>query len=515
MRILFVTSEVFPLAKSGGLADVSRALPITLHDQGVDIRLLVPGYNSAITQLRNSRIELRLPSMLGVNNACLISGLLPGEEVPVYLIYAPALYTRPGGIYQDTSHRDWEDNPRRFAYLAKVAEFIGRGGLRIWRPDVVHANDWHAGLVPLFLTMAGKPSPATVFTVHNLAFQGNFAPAALEQAGVPDRFFTSDGVEFYGRFSFLKAALRYADRITTVSPRYGREILTPEFGCGLDGLLKTRERDLIGILNGVDEKCWNPATDAGLAQHYNLNDISGKRRCKSDLQSKLGLQVSARPLFGFISRITHQKMADIVAETIPSMMALGAQVAVSGDGDPGITQQLEKLAERFPQDMAIRSYDEALAHKIVAGADILLAPARFEPCGLTQIYALRYGTIPVVRRTGGLANTVVDAGPSTIGSTATGFVFDEVSRQGLSGAISRAAASFREPLTWRRLQMAAMAQDFSWQSSVGKYAQIYSEVSGLPIPSRLQSDKKSCREEARSRATDQSAKNEMPARTRA
>jgi starch synthase len=484
MRVLFVTSEVNPLAKSGGLADVSRALSLALRRTGADVRVIIPGYNSAIAQLKNPRIEVRLPPPFGVEPAYLISGILPGTDVPVFLIYAPSLYTRQGTLYQDASHRDWSDNPRRFAYLAQVASWIGTGRLCGWKPDIVHANDWHTGLVPLFITMAEGARPATVFTIHNLSFQGNFAPAVMEDIGVPPRLFNPDGVEFYGQFSFLKAALRYANKITTVSPRYGREILTPEFGCGFDGLLRSREQDLNGILNGIDVDAWNPATDPALAKRYSLSDMSGKRACKADFQQMVGLQHDSRPLLGFVSRITRQKMADILAGSISDIVALGAQVAIVGDGEPEIAKELMQLEARYPGQIAFRAYDEMLAHRLQAGADILLAPARFEPCGLTQIHGMRYGSIPVVRRTGGLADTVVDA-TDLAGTPATGFTFDEVSREGLLDAISRALASWREPLIWRRLQMAAMSQDFSWRSSAQKYLSIYRSASGLPLPNNV------------------------------
>lgn len=482
MRVLFVTSEVHPLAKSGGLADVSRALSLALRREGADIRLVMPGYNSAITQLKAPRIEARLPPPFGVDPAYLVSGTLPGTEIPVFLIYAPSLYTRKGGLYQDASRSDWSDNPRRFAYLAQVASWIGAGRLSGWAPDIVHANDWHTGLVPLFLAMAGGARPATVFTIHNLSFQGNFAPSVMEEVGVPPQFFNIDGVEFYGQFSFLKAALGYATKITTVSPRYSREILTPEFGCGFDGLLRSREQDLNGILNGIDQDTWNPATDSALASRYSLNDVSGKRACKIDFQQRMGLQPGPYPLLGFVSRITRQKMADVLADSISDIIALGAQIAIVGDGDPGIATQLRQLEARFPGQMAFRPYDELLAHRLHGGADILLAPARFEPCGLTQIHGMRYGSVPIVRRTGGLADTVIDASDLSTGVPATGFMFDEVNRESLLGAVRRAVASWKEPLTWRRLQITAMSQDFSWRSSAQKYLSVYSAASGLPIP---------------------------------
>lgn len=482
MRVLFVTSEVYPLAKSGGLADVSRALPIALERSGVDVRILMPGYSSALANLEAPCIKARLPAELGVQNSFLIGGKLPGSGIPVFLIYAPTLYERPGGLYQDPSHRDWEDNPRRFSYLARVAAYLATGNVAQWKADLVHANDWHAALVPLFLRMTGNTRPATILTIHNLAFQGNFSPTALEQANIPERFFTVDGMEFHGNVSFLKAGVRFSDKITTVSPRYCNEVMTPEHSCGFEGLLKSRERDFTGILNGIDDQDWNPATDKSLAQRYNLHDLSGKRVCKSDLQEKLGLSIApATPVLGFVSRITQQKMADILVECVPGIMALGAQLVIVGDGDASLLEDLAQLQARYSGQLALRSYDEILAHRLQAGCDILLAPARYEPCGLTQMYAQRYGTIPIVRATGGLADTVKDTLSTVTQSAATGFLFDEISVSGLMAAITRAHLLFSEKFTWRRLQINAMSQDFSWRKSAASYAALYRELSGLPI----------------------------------
>lgn len=484
MRILFATSEAYPLAKSGGLADVSRALPIALRDQGVDARLILPGYNSAIAQLDNPRIEARLPASWGAEDANLVSGLLPGTDVPVWLIHAPSLYCRRGGLYQDENKRDWPDNPRRFSYLARVATALAMGKLSPWKADIVHANDWHAGLIPFYLARSGTPRPVTVFTIHNMAFQGNFPREALAQAEIPDRFFTPDGVEFFGQLSFLKAGLRYSDKITTVSPQYSREILTETYGCGLDGILRSRESDLSGILNGIEDDVWDPATDPLLPQPYSSLDISGKRVCKGQLQSELGLTVAVdSPLVGFSSRLAHQKMADILVESVPHILASGAQLAVIGDGDLQLETALATLQGRYPGRLAYRSYEEALAHRLQAGADILLAPARYEPCGLIQLYALRYGAIPVVRRTGGLADTVTDAEPAAmLEDTANGFVFDEPSKEGLLAALSRALTLFKEPLAWRRLQLAGMRREFGWKASAMKYIDLYESVSGLLRP---------------------------------
>ena len=481
-RVLFVTSEAEPLAKSGGLADVSRALPIALKRQGIDVRILLPGYPGAIGQLANPRIETRLKPMLGVESAALISGLLPESDVPVWLVHAPSLFSRTGGLYQDDNGQDWIDNAVRFAFFARVATEIAAGRILDWKPDVVHANDWHTGLVPLLLAMEKGPKPATVFTIHNLAFQGNFPREVLPSIGIPERAFSDGDVEFYGQVSYLKAAIRYSDRVTTVSPTYASEVLSPELGCGLDGVLQARRQNFCGILNGIDNELWDPAMDVHLAHRYSRHDISGKRLCKAELQSTLGLEINPRiPLIGFVSRLAHQKMADVILEAAPGMVAAGAQFALVGEGDPILESSFEALRRQYPHNVAVHiGYEEVLAHQLQAGADILLAPARFEPCGLTQLYALRYGTVPVVRRTGGLADTVTDTGPSDL---ATGFVFEDPTRDGLMGAIERALALYEEPLAWRRLQLKGMAEDFGWAASAGRYVALYHQAAGVNYPS--------------------------------
>lgn len=479
MRVLFATSEVDPLAKSGGLADVSRALPIALKQRGIDVRILLPGYPSAMGQLANPRIEARLRPLLGVDNATLISGQLPGSDVPVWLVFAPSLFSRAGGLYQDDDGHDWADNGLRFAYFAHVAAEIAAGRLLDWTPDIVHANDWHAGLIPLLLANEEEDRPVTLFTIHNLAFQGNFPSSLLATIGVPGRHFTADGIEFYGQVSFLKAALRYSDKITTVSPTYAKEILSPELGCGLDGVLRARAQDFCGIINGIDHELWDPATDIHLPNRYSARDISGKRLCKVELQAEFGLEPQPdAPLIGFVSRLAHQKMADIIHDTVPAMVAAGAQFALVGEGEPLLEAAFEALQRRYPQRVSVHiGYEEALAHQLQAGADILLAPARFEPCGLTQLYGLRYGTVPIVRRTGGLADTVTD--PGTSDRAATGFVFEEADGAGLRGAIERALALYKEPLAWRRLQLRGMSQDFGWAASAARYAALYQQITGI------------------------------------
>jgi starch synthase len=486
MRVLFVASEVYPLVKTGGLADVSRALPMALARMGVDVRLLLPAYPCALEQLSRRHIEASFDEILGVPGGRLIAGHLPNTDLPVWLVDAPGLFDRDGGPYQDAEGRDWPDNALRFAYFAHVGARIATGLTETgWRPDIVHANDWHTGLVPLLLAEAGPVAPKSIFTIHNLAFQGNFPADALAQTGLEDRHFDADGVEFFGQVSFLKSGLRFADQLTTVSPTYAKEVRTPEYGCGMDGLLQARSENLRGILNGVEYGVWEPACDPYIASSYNASSVAGKKVCKAALQAELGLPVDPDvPLLGFVSRITDQKMADVVLEALPWLAEQGAQFVLVGQGDPALQRAFAEAGRRHSESIAIHiGYEESLAHRLQAGADILLAPSRFEPCGLTQLYAMRYGTLPVVRRTGGLADSVVDATPQAISQRiATGFVFDDPDLEAMQEAISRALDLYHQPLTWRRLQLQAMQRDFGWDASAGAYVDLYREVAGLPIP---------------------------------
>jgi len=478
MQLLFATAEAHPLAKTGGLADVSRALPIALQQQGVDVRLIMPGYPRAITQLRNPQVAGRVAPAYGIDDGLLIAGTFPDCDLPVWLVSSAKLFGRDGGLYQDDDGNAWPDNALRFAYFSKIAADLALGRTTVaWRPDVVHANDWHTGLVPLLLSQYEGQRPSTVFTAHNMAFQGNFAPNDVPDLGLAAVI----DIEFYGRISFLKAGLRYADRVTTVSPTYARQILTPEYGCGLDGDLQRRGADFSGILNGIDEATWNPATDPFLAANYRLHDMAGKRHCKHEFQHDMGLPTEPDiPLIGFVSRLTDQKMADTLIEALPWIADAGAQLAVVGEGDRTLEAAFADAADRYPAWLTVTiGYDEALAHQLQAGCDILLAPARFEPCGLTQLYALRYGTLPVVRRTGGLADTVVDTNNLSLSErTATGFVFNDPDSASMIFALSRALALYRDPLHWRLLQLQAMTREFGWDASAERYMDLYRDVTG-------------------------------------
>lgn len=479
MRVLFATAEVYPLAKTGGLADASRGLAIALKRRGIDVQLVVPGYADALERVERPETVAKLDSVMGVCDATLVRGLLPRSNIPVWLVNAPTLFQRRGGLYQDEHGRDWADSAVRFAYFARAAHGLATGRYgSAWRPDIVHANDWHAGLLPLLLRSEQSPGPRTVFTVHNMAFQGNFPMDVLPSLDIPCGF--HDNIEFHGQVSFLKAGLSCADRVTTVSPTYAKEVLTPECGCGMDGVLRARSDHFSGILNGIEDTTWNPATDPWLPCGYIVKDRSGKGVCKLALQQEFGLAKDpGAVVIGFISRLTEQKMADAVLQLLPWLANLPVQFALMGNGDRETEIGLVKEAWQHKGKVSVKiGYDERLAHLMIAGSDILLAPARFEPCGLTQLYALRYGTLPVVRRTGGLADTITDVTAASIkDGSASGFIFDEPTAEGLRSAIERALDTYHKPLRWRALQRHVMAKDLGWNSSAERYVALYSEVS--------------------------------------
>jgi starch synthase len=480
MRVLFVSAEIYPLAKTGGLADVSAALPRALAELGADVQLVLPGYPRALLEAADKTIEAELPGASGESTTRLVAARMPDSHLPVHIVDCPSLFQREGTLYQDREGQDWPDNAQRFAHLSRVAAAIATGQFAAgWRADVVHANDWHTGLLPVLLGDNVEQRPRTLFTIHNLAFQGLFAPSIVAALGLPESLVTPDGAEFHGRVSFLKAGIRFSDRLTTVSPTYAREILTPEHGCGLDGLLRERAGDMTGILNGVDYTVWGPGADRVLPARFGPDDVSGKALCKTQVQRELGLATDAEvPLIIWISRITDQKMADVALEILPEVLERSAQVAILGQGDGMLENGFRQLAQRYPGRMAVRiSYEEPLAHRLYAGGDLLLHPARFEPCGLTPLYALRYGTIPIVRSVGGLADTIVDVDDETIRcETGTGFAFAQPDGRAMLDCIDRALAVFAQPVLWRKIMRRAMTRDFSWQASARHYLSIYQEL---------------------------------------
>ncbi|MGC8525399.1 MAG: glycogen synthase GlgA [Acidibrevibacterium sp.] len=480
LRILFATSELFPLAKTGGLGDACAALPVALAALGSDVRAILPGYVSALDSARGKRRVARL-----AEGGTLLLGHTPDTGVPVYLLDWPKFYRRPGGPYQDQDKRDWPDNLRRFAAFSAAAAALARhGDAAGWQPDVVHANDWHTGLLPALLALHRGRRPATLFTIHNLAYQGNFPLEAARALGLPEAWLTPDGAEFYGQFSALKAGLRYADRLTTVSPTYAREILTPAFGAGMDGLLRARAADLTGILNGIDTDLWNPAADPALPVPFDADHLAGKAMAKAVLRAALRLDPrSDGPLVIGVNRLTEQKMADVVLAALPDLLETGAQVVLHGEGDPALEAAFRAAAIGREGQLLVRiGYQEELAHRLNAAADIALTPARFEPCGLTTMYAMRYGALPVTRKVGGLADTVTDIDSPDAGpGEGTGFTFDDPTAIALASCVRRAVSRFHDSLAWRRTQRAAMARDFAWAGSARRYRALYDELVAAPI----------------------------------
>lgn len=480
MRVLYITSEVFPFAKTGGLADVSASLPAALKELGVDVRVLVPGYRQLVERVSDAELIETATDPLGGGEYHLMETYLPHSDVPVWFVDAPQYYGREGGLYQDATGADWPDNALRFALLNHVAAAIATEPGQPWRPELIHCNDWHAGLLPLLLASSGRPRPATLLTIHNLAYQGLFSTAELPKLGLPENAYSC--MEFYGRISFLKAGIRVADALTTVSPNYAREITTEEYGCGFDGLLRERADSLAGILNGADYRIWDPANDPFLAANYSARSIAPKTDCRRALQAELGLEPQPQmPVMAFLSRLVHQKMPDVVLEVLPEFLDRGAQFVLVAEGDNGYQTSFHELAARYPGRVSIQAYSEELAHRTLAGADLVLHPSRFEPCGLVPIYGMRYGTLPLVRKSGGMADTVADATPDAIRQgTATGFVFEEPTAQALAKCMHRAISLFRQPIAWRRLQASAMRQDFSWRRSARQYAELYEKLTGAP-----------------------------------
>ncbi|MBI4183724.1 MAG: glycogen synthase GlgA [Proteobacteria bacterium] len=476
MRVLFVVSEAYPLVKTGGLGDVGGALPAALAGLGAEVRLLLPGYPEARARLAGAADEGSLGDLLGLGEARLLGGEMPGSGLRVWLVHFPPLYERPGGPYLDPAGREWADNHLRFALLARAgAHLAAAGGGFGFAPDVVHANDWQSGLLPAYLKLGGRTRPGSVFTVHNMQFPGLFAAEVLGAIGLPPESFAIDGVEFYGRISFLKAGLAYADRLTTVSPTYAEEIQRPAGGGGLAGLVAKRAGVLTGLVNGVDYRIWDPAKDRLIARRYGPRRLALKAENKRALQREMGLAPEpATPLVGLVSRLTEQKGVDLMLAALPRLLGLGCQLATLGSGEARFETELAAAAAAHPGRVAVHTaYDEALAHRIQAGADICLVPSRFEPCGLVQMYALRYGTVPVVHRTGGLADTVVEVGENGKG---TGFLFETPTVEALVGAVARALACYRQARRWPSIQRRGMRQDFGWGRTAHKYMEIYRQL---------------------------------------
>jgi starch synthase len=484
LRALHVVSELYPIVKTGGLADVAAGLTIALRSLGIDARAIMPGYPAVLAAIASAEELVRDPGLFGGGPARILDARLK-DGSPLYVLDCPGLYHRPGGPYADVLGVDYVDNPRRFAALGWAAARLATSDHPDLRADILHAHDWQSGLAVAYVKLAGRPSPRCVATIHSIDYPGAFARTAFPELSLPEQAYSVHGVEFYGRISFLKAALYYADRITTVSPTYAREIQQDGRGGGFEGLLRTRSADLTGILNGVDYAEWSPETDRHLPRHYFAHDFRGKRAAKLALRKRLGLADTPRtPLFGVVSRLVWQKGIDWVVELIPWLVENGAQLAVLGSGDPRLMTAIADAATRYPEQIgAMVGYDEALSHLVQAGSDSILVPSRAEPCGLTQMYALRYGSPPVVRRTGGLADSVVDADERALrDGFATGFSFDEPSAEGLRGALARALDVYRNANAWKRLQRTGMSADFGWARSAELYASLYESLLRSPAP---------------------------------
>lgn len=483
-RILFVTSEYYPLVKTGGLADVSAGLTHALREKGNEVNVLLPGYPQVLAQLKDRRIIATFTVNVGhKQSVTLMEGQVHSSE-SVWVAHCPAFFDRPGGPYLDESKTDWPDNWLRFALLCRVAEAIALGhGFNQWRPTVVHCNDWHAGLIPALLSQYAE-RPATVMTIHNLAYQGVFGYDAFQQLKLPAHWWSFDKLEFYGNFSFLKAGIVFADFITTVSPTYANEIITSEFGYGMEGVLAYHQPRLQGILNGVDYTQWNPASDPYIPHPYQQDSLERKAANKLAFQQSVGLSPDgSSPLVGVVSRLVHQKGMDLLPALIEQTLHKPTaghelQWAVLGSGESYIETALQALAQKYPDRVSVQiGYDESMAHQVEAAADLFLMPSRYEPCGLNQIYSLKYGTLPIVRKTGGLADTVVDATPNAIElGTATGVQFEQCDIPSITHALARAVTLYEDKNLLKALRRAAMSQSFGWAHSAAEYQAIYRYV---------------------------------------
>ncbi len=477
MNVLQVSAEIFPLLKTGGLADIAGALPAALNAAGCEVRVLLPGFEPIMADLQSGEVLAELTAPWG-ERVVLRQGVLASLGVRAYVIDAPHLYVRAGTPYEDAHRRPYHDNHLRFALLGWVAAKLACGLDPQWQPAVVHSHDWHAALTSAYLAFgpAQGRRVASVYTVHNLAYQGVFAPIHFFDLGLPTHAFSVNGLEFHGQLSFMKAGLYFADHITTVSPTYAREIQTPEQGCGLDGLLRARAHDLSGILNAVDESVWNPATDAAIPHNFNAQKAAGKARCKAVLQQQLGLAIKPdAPLFGVVSRLTEQKGLHLVLAAIEGLIARGGQLVVLGTGEAAFEAAFKACALANPQAVSVRiGYDEAYAHQIFAASDVTLVPSRFEPCGLTQMYGLKYGSLPLVHRVGGLADTVVDCNLENLADgSANGFVFDDFTPEALDRGVRRALALHARKSEWRGVRQRAMQQHLGWDKAAAQYVALY------------------------------------------
>ncbi|CDZ59097.1 Starch synthase [Neorhizobium galegae bv. orientalis] len=476
MEVLSVASEVYPLVKTGGLADVAGALPLALKGHGVSVKTLMPGYPAVMRAVKDAKVVISFENLLGARADVLE---VEHQGLDLLILDSPVFFDRPGGPYVDATGKDHFDNWRRFAALSKAGAMIAQGamadGIEGWRPDIVHVHDWQAAMVPAYMRYSDEPEVPTLITIHNIAFQGQYGADIFPYLELPAHAFGIEGVEYFGGVGFLKAGLQTSWAISTVSPSYAEEILTPEFGMGLEGLLTIRQGDLHGIVNGIDADIWDPATDPAVKTHYNATTLKTRAENKRAVAERFGLDREAGPLFCVISRLTWQKGMDLLSETLDDLVAMGGRLAVLGSGDRALENAFHAAAKHHPGKVAVLSiYDEPLSHLMQAGCDAIVIPSRFEPCGLTQLYGLRYGCIPVVARTGGLNDTVIDASHAAVASkAATGVSFGPVTTDNLRRALRRTVGLYHQPKVWTGMQKQGMKSDVSWEKSAGLYAELY------------------------------------------
>jgi starch synthase len=475
-RILAVASEVFPLVKTGGLADVVGALPGALAHHGVEMRVMVPGYPAVMAALKEAKPVHRYDDLFGGPGRVLAGR---AETLDLLVVDAPHLFDRPGNPYLGPDGKDWPDNWQRFAGLSRAAADAGQGAIKAFHPEIVQAHDWQAALTAAYLSFATAPAAKTILTVHNIAFQGQFPATIFPALGLPAAAFAIGGVEYFGGVGYLKGGLHYADVITTVSPSYADEITTPDYGMGLDGMLRARRDVLTGIVNGIDTTVWDPASDRHLKHTYGPRNFVQRRQAnKRAIERRLSLTESDGPLFCVVSRLTWQKGMDLLVQCLDGLVAQGAELALLGAGEAPLESAFAKAAAQYPGRVGtVIGYDESLSHLLQGGADAILIPSRFEPCGLTQLYGLRYGCVPVVSQVGGLADTIVDANEAALDQeSATGLKFAPVDASSLARALERAIRLYADRKAWNSIQKAGMKTDVSWEKSAVRYARLYKKL---------------------------------------
>ena len=475
MKVLSVASEVFPLIKTGGLADVAGALPAAVKRYGVDMKTLLPGYPAVMQAISKPTVRLGFDDLLGAQ-ATVLEAEVNGAAMLV--LDAPAYYDRPGGPYVDAAGKDYPDNWRRFAALSLAAAEIAAGVMPGWRPQLVHVHDWQAAMVPVYMRYYPTPELPSVLTIHNIAFQGQFGPGIFPGLRLPQHAFSIEGIEYYGDVGFLKGGLQTAHAITTVSPSYALEILTPDFGMGLEGVIASRRDSLHGIVNGIDDAIWNPQTDPMIVHNYGSATLKEREDNRRAIMEHFSLDQDDAPIFSVISRLTWQKGMDLLAEAVEEIVAMGGKLVILGAGDAAIEGALLAAAANHPGRVGMAvGYNEPLSHLMQAGCDAIIIPSRFEPCGLTQLYGLRYGCLPVVARTGGLNDTVIDANHAAVlAKAATGVQFSPVTAEGLLQAVRRTIHLFHDRKLWTQMQKQGMKSDVSWGRSAERYAALYSSL---------------------------------------